>query len=92
MRCGRAPDDPALTRYAELAGLLTDGKEAEPNSAIAFLQQAVSSLEIPGLGAYGVGRDAFETIVARTRVASSTKANPIGLTDAELTEVLERAL
>ena len=89
---GRAPDDPALARYAELAGLLTDGKETAPNSAIAFLQEAVSELEIPGLGAYGVGRDDFETIVARTRAASSTKANPIVLTDTELTEVLERAL
>jgi alcohol dehydrogenase class IV len=40
------------------------------------------------LGRYGFQRDDASAIVAKARVASSMKANPIVLTDDELTEIL----
>ncbi len=88
----RAPEDVALARYTELTRMLTTGADTNAVAAVAFLREMVGDLGIPGLGAYGVRREDFATIVARTKAASSTKANPIVLTDAELAEVLERAL
>jgi hypothetical protein len=40
----------------------------------------------------GMRRQDFATVVERTKMASSTKANPIALTDDELFGILERAL
>jgi alcohol dehydrogenase class IV len=85
----RAPEHPARARYAEL-GLLLAGAEAD--TGIRWLEAAASDLGIPGLRAYGVSETDFATIIARTAAASSTRANPIVLTDDELRDVLERAL
>jgi alcohol dehydrogenase class IV len=52
----------------------------------------VRQLEIRPLGSYGIGAQHVEAIVAKASRASSMKANPILLTDAELTETIERAL
>jgi alcohol dehydrogenase class IV len=88
----RAPNDPALERYVELARLLIPGAPTSADAAAPFLLEMVTDLGIPRLSACGLRPEDFATIVARTKVASSTKANPIVLTDAELHEVLERAL
>jgi alcohol dehydrogenase class IV len=47
---------------------------------------------VPTLEAYGIGRDDFPSLVQKAAAASSMKANPIALTPAELTEILERSL
>jgi alcohol dehydrogenase class IV len=52
----------------------------------------VRQLEIPPLGSYGIGVQDLKAIVAKASRASSMKANPIVLTDAELTETMESAL
>ena len=44
------------------------------------------------LSAYGMTAKDIPDLVAKAKVASSMKANPIALTDAELTEIAERAL
>ncbi len=51
----------------------------------------VKSLGIPSLRSYGIDDDAFGTIVENAGRASSMKGNPVGLTDPELREILERA-
>jgi alcohol dehydrogenase class IV len=87
----REPNHPALLKYAELARIFTAGPKADSQTAIAWVRQLVSDLNIPPLRAYGVGREQFEELVKNAARASSMKANPIVLTPAELATVLEQA-
>jgi alcohol dehydrogenase class IV len=87
----RSPDHPAASRYAELAQMLTGDEAARPQDGIRWLEGICRDLGIANLRSYGLTTGDFPVIVARTQAASSTKANPIALTDAELWSVLERA-
>lgn len=88
----RAPADRALERYDELTRLLTAGQETSADALPSHLRHMIADFGIPGLGAMGMRRQDFATVVERTKMASSTKANPIALTDDELFGILERAL
>jgi alcohol dehydrogenase class IV len=52
----------------------------------------VRKLDIPVLSSYGLQQNEIPEAVEKTMKASSYKGNPIPLTEAELTGVLERAL
>lgn len=84
----RAPDSAALARFAELGGLLTGDPEATIEDTLAWLRSLVTAFDIPPLGRYGFHRTDAPVVVEKARVASSMKANPIVLTDAELAEIL----
>ena len=84
----RAPQHPALQRYAELATLLTGDAAATVEDALDWLQALVAQCEIPPLSAYGFQPEDAAYVVAKAQTASSMKANPILLDDTELTEVL----
>jgi alcohol dehydrogenase class IV len=51
----------------------------------------VERLGVPGLSAFGMGPQHVPLVVADSP-GSSMKTNPVFLTDAELTKILERAL
>ncbi len=87
----RAPADGALARYDELALLLTGSLEATIDDAIAWLRALVIRLEIPPLSHYGFSHADAPALVEKARVASSMKANPIVLTDVELTAIVDAA-
>lgn len=87
----RAPDGPTLPRLGELAVLLTGNPTAQPDAAIGWLADLTEALEIPGLTAYGLTESDTADVVAATQRASSTKGNPISLTDDEVAEILDRA-
>ena len=87
----RIPNHPALERYARIARLLT-GKKALPEAGVDFLIQLMTDFQIPGLGSYGLDTDKFASVVENTRRASSTKGNPILLSDEELWHILEKAI
>lgn len=84
----REPGSPILTRYAELAFLLTGSAEATIDDAIAWLRALVAGLEIPPLSHYGFSHADAPALVEKARVASSMKANPIVLTEAELAAIV----
>jgi alcohol dehydrogenase class IV len=88
----RAPHSPLLARFAELARLLTGSPSASIEDGVAFVAQLAQALAIPPLSSYGMTSDQIPSLVAKAAVASSTKGNPIVLTSAELTQVLEQAL
>lgn len=88
----REPNSESLLRYREVARLLTGSREAKEEDGIAWVQNAVSELHISPLGSYGITRAHTSTLIEKAAQASSMKANPISLTTAELTEILERAL
>lgn len=76
----RAPDSPALNRYRSVADWIGED-----------LERLREELEVPPLRAYGITAEHWPVIVEKARQASSMKGNPIVLTEAELTSILERA-
>ncbi len=88
----RAPEHGALVRYQELAVILTERPDATPDDAVRWLQQLAAALHVPGLATYGFTLPEAPALIEKAQAASSMKANPIKLTDAELTGALTRAL
>jgi alcohol dehydrogenase class IV len=78
----RAPQSPALQRYARIRGAL----EGLPE-----LDQLRRDLGVPSLAAFGLSRDQIPAVIAGSR-AGSMNYNPITLTDSELEQVLLAAL
>jgi alcohol dehydrogenase class IV len=88
----RDPDNVALSRYAEVAELLTGRPGAQPEDGAAWAAELCQQLDIPRLSAYGVKRDAIPAAVRKAKVSSSMKGNPVALEEEELTEILERSI
>ncbi len=88
----RAPGHPSTARFQELAARLTGRADARPEDAVAWVDSLRIALGIPGLGHYGLTEAQVPELVAKAKVASSMKANPLVLTDAELTEIALRSL
>lgn len=88
----RDSENPALPRFEEAARILTGSPTASAEDGVRWLADLVEALEIPGLGALGLAPEAFADVARRAREASSFKANPVGLEDGELLEILQRAL
>jgi alcohol dehydrogenase class IV len=87
----REPANPALDRYRRVAQILTGDAGAKPYDGVEWLAQLSHDLRVPRLSDLGIGQADFADIISKTKTASSTKANPIQLTEAELEEILVRA-
>jgi alcohol dehydrogenase class IV len=87
----RAPQHPSLSRFQEVASLLTGRAEARAEDAIAWVKELCQALSVPGLCRYGLTEAEVPRLVEKARVASSMKANPLVLTDEELTEIAVRS-
>jgi alcohol dehydrogenase class IV len=83
----REPGGQLEARYREVAGILTGHAEASAEDGIAWVEETRRMLEVPGLSAYGMTRDDVPRLVEKAKAASSMRANPIVLTDGELSEI-----
>jgi len=88
----RAPEHPALDKYARVAALLTQGPQATAESIVPALAHLCAAFKIPTLRTHGLVESEIPVAVSRAAAASSMKANPLLLTNGELTEILERSL
>lgn len=88
----RQPEHPALAKFDELGVLLTGRRAAQAQDAVDWVQRLCTDLNVPGLSAYGMTDSDLDALVAKAKLASSMRANPIELTDAELHEIARRAL
>ena len=88
----RQPRSPALPRVNEIARILTGNAGASASDGIEWVRQLCTDLGIPPLSAYGMRVGDVAAVVQKSLVASSTKANPVALTEAELHAVLDEAL
>jgi alcohol dehydrogenase class IV len=88
----RASEGGALARYAEAAQWLTGRPDATVEDLAPHLAERVAAMDIRGLGAHGVTERDFPELIRQARSASSMKANPMELSDAELGAVLLAAL
>jgi alcohol dehydrogenase class IV len=88
----RTPTHPVRARFDEIAVLLTGRPDATAADGIAWVQALCATLRIPGLSTYGLGAAGIPALVAKAKVASSMKANPIALSDDEIAEITSRAM
>lgn len=91
----RDADNPALARYARVGRLFRGRSHVDDVGARVFLlhslEQWTQMLALPRLAALGVAAADLPRIVAHCR-GSSMKTNPLVLTDAEITRLLEMRL
>ena len=88
----RAPDHPARARYREIAEILTGKHGASSEEGVAWVRDLCQTLEVRGLGHYGLSTEQVPTLLLKAQTASSMRGNPLQLLDSELTEVAMRAL
>jgi alcohol dehydrogenase class IV len=87
----REPSHPALSRYLEVARILTERPQAKIEDGVSWLHELCSALEIPPLSKYGVEPAEIPAICEKSSRASSMRGNPIQLTVEEMEEILTRA-
>ena len=91
----REPGSPALEKYAQAGRMLTGQTHLPRDEAWKLLVQTLKDwtqkMDLPRLGVFGVQETDIMRIVANCR-GSSMKTNPVGLTDAEVREVLKQRL
>ncbi len=85
-----AADSPVLQRYGEVARLLTGRAQAVPEEGIAWVEEL--GLPIPRLGHWGIRPNDIPELVQKAAIASSMKANPVVLSSAQLTAIVEAAV
>lgn len=87
----RDPQNVALDRYAEAARILTGNPHATLSDGVEWIAETVRLLGARTLGALGLTRDQIPEAVAQGMVASSMAGNPIVLTEAEVTQIIEQS-
>jgi alcohol dehydrogenase class IV len=91
----RAPDAPALARYADAGRILAARPDLADDAAramlLAELDAWTESLGLPRLADHGVGPADLPTLVAESR-GSSMRTNPVTLDDAEIAGILAACL
>jgi alcohol dehydrogenase class IV len=87
----RAPQNPALERYAAIARLLTGRNEASAEEGIDWVRALCAELKIPALRAWGIAEADLPAVVEKAARASSMQANALPLTNEELLAVLTAA-
>ena len=81
-----------LSRYDEVARLLTGIPDAKATEAIDWIHHLCSVLDIAPLSKFGITKAHFPEMLAGAKRASSMKGNPVELTDDELIEILRKAV
>lgn len=91
----RAPDNPALAKYARIGKLFRGRSHVDAVGARVFVVHTLESwsrkLNLPRLLDFGVTEADISQLVANSR-GSSMKTNPIVLTDEEIAQVIRACL
>ncbi len=85
----RADSSPALSRYDEIAQLLTGNVKAKAEDGLKWVRDICHKLEVPTLSEFGLEEQDFPTAVVKAQKSSSMKGNPIALTQDELLAILK---
>jgi alcohol dehydrogenase len=91
----RAPQSPALAKYARVGRLLLGDQrlyeQAACHALVSQLHMWAERMAIPRLGEFGISPGDIPLIVAHAR-GNSMKTNPIWLTDEEIARIITRRL
>jgi len=88
----RSPASPALTRYREVAQILTGSPSARAEDGIRWMADLCEALHIGPLSDFGLTEAMLPELSEKSFNSSSMKGNPVGLTGNELTDILKKAL
>ena len=88
----RAGDEATVSRYADIARLLTADVTIGPEDGTAWVRRLVADLAIPPLAAHGMATTDIPAVVEKAKQASSMKGNPVVLTDDVLHAILAGAI
>ncbi len=88
----RAPESAQLERFNELGTLLTGQTQSTAREAVDWIHDLCEDLNTQALRSIGLRQGHLSSVVEKARNSSSMKGNPIELTCAELTSILEQAL
>ncbi len=88
----RAANSPALSRFDEVARILTGRSTADAADGVAWIENLCAVFALPGLRRYGLAEADFPPLVEKAKKASSMKGNPIELHDDELLRILRQAI
>ena len=88
----RTPDHPALDRYNEAARIITGHVDATASDLTQWVRALVLAVKIPRLATYGITATDFAALAKAASASSSMKANPVALTESELSEILSSSL
>lgn len=88
----RSAENPALAKYREVAGIVTESRNAKLEDALEWIKELCMQMHVPGLADFGVSEADIPAIVEKGRRASSMKGNPITLTPEELASILDTSL
>jgi len=87
----RSPVSPAMTRYDDVARILTGSPEAKAPDGFRWVQELCEDLVVPPLAEFGMKEEDVSKVVEKSKNASSMKGNPVELTVDELTSILKKA-
>ena len=86
------PTSDHVRRFDTVAKIMTNDDHASARDAVAWLKNICSELMIIPLGELGL-KDAAISVIARQAIkSSSTKGNPVEVTEEELADILRRAM
>jgi alcohol dehydrogenase class IV len=88
----RAPQHPALERYAIIARLLTGRTDANIEDGVEWIRTLCAELNVPPLRHWGITAADLPGVVEKAAKASSMQANPLPLTHDELMALATAAL
>lgn len=88
----RAAESPALSRFDEVARILTGRSTAKASDAVTWIKGLCAIFALPGLRQHGLAEAAFPVLVEKAKKASSMKGNPVELRDDEFLDILRQAI
>jgi alcohol dehydrogenase class IV len=88
----REPGSPALTRYGEIARVLSGDPGADALQGVAWVEKTCAAMHIPALNSIGLTEKHIPSLIENAARASSMKGNPVGLTGQELEAIAQRSL
>jgi alcohol dehydrogenase class IV len=88
----RDPGSPAIERYTEIAQILTGNPVGKAEDGIDWIFNLCREMNIPTLCDLQFSEKDIPAVVEKSQKASSTKGNPIKLTDEEICEIISKAL
>jgi len=85
----RGNDPEKLSRFDDISRWVTGRKNATINEGVEWIGSLCKNMEIPQLSEFGIKKEHFPAIIAKSKKSSSMKGNPIQLTVQEIEKILE---
>ncbi len=86
------PQNCILTRYREIAILLTGDTKADSMDGADTISKLIKKFNLPGLSHYGLTEVTIDELIDKSSKASSMKGNPVTLSRQELRTIITSAM